>query len=224
MGFHVEVELPSGGSFRGYEATVPDASRVGSVLIVHEWFGLNAGMRMQADRFAAAGFHALAVDLYQGRVAGDAESARRLAAQLNAKHALQVIAAATDYVSRNPNSTGKVGLAGFCMGGAVALAAASKVDEVSAAVTFCGMPPDRWTDVGRMKAAVMGHYGIRDPVLPVAEPRALFDAFSAAGKRALFHAYDAGHAFMRDGTQSYHPTVAELAWQRTVGFLRETLH
>lgn len=69
----------------------------------------------------------------------------------------------------------------------------------------------------------MGHYGTRDPVLPVSQPQALFSALSAAGKRALFHAYDAGHAFMRSGTQSYHPAVADLAWRRTLGFLRETL-
>lgn len=224
MGFHVDIDLATGGSFRGYEVPAHGADCVGSVLIVHEWFGLNAGMRAHADRFAAAGFHALAVDLFQGKVAGDAESARRLATEMKSKHAMEVIAAAARYMSRHPHGTGKVGLAGFCMGGAVALAAAANVEEVAAAVTFCGLPPERFTAaVQRTHAPLMGHYGMRDPVLPVSQPQALFDALAAAGKRALFHAYDAGHAFMRTGTQSYHPTVADLAWRRTLGFLNETL-
>lgn len=224
MGFHVDIDLATGGSFRGYEVPAHGADCVGSVLIVHEWFGLNAGMRAHADRFAAAGFHALAVDLYQGMVATDAESARRLAAEMKSRHAMEVIAAAARYMARDPRGTGKVGLAGFCMGGAVALAAAANIEQVSAAVTFCGLPPERFNAaVQRSEAPVMGHYGTRDPVVPLSQPRALFDALAAAGKRALFHAYDAGHAFMRTGTQSHHPAVADLAWRRTLRFLQETL-
>jgi carboxymethylenebutenolidase len=223
MGFHVEIDSCLGGSFRGYEASVADGLRVGSVLIVHEWFGLNDSMRKQADRFAAAGFNALAVDLYGGKVAGDAESARQLAAEMTTQHAMQVIAAAIDYVRGHPNTTGKVGLAGFCFGGAVALAAASNVDGLSAAVTFCGLPPPRYTDVARISAPVMGHYGLRDPLLPIARPQALFAGLAAAGKRGLLHTYEAGHAFMRMSSQSYHAAVAELAWERTLGLFREVL-
>ena len=223
MGFHVEVDSSLGGSFRGYEAPVRDQARVGSVLIVHEWFGLNDAMREQAERFAAVGFHALAVDLYGGKVAADTASARRLATELRAEHALSVIAAAADHVRKRPNNTGKVGLAGFCLGGAVALAAAGKLEGLSAAVTFCGLPPSRYTDASRFKTPVMGHYGLHDPVTPIAQPRAVFASLSAAGGRAQLHAYEAGHAFMRPSLQGYPAAVAGLAWQRTLGFLREEL-
>jgi carboxymethylenebutenolidase len=222
MGIHVEVPLPDGDSFRGYEAAA-DGTGIGSVLIVHEWFGLNEGMRSQADRFAAAGFHAFAVDLYAGKVAGDAESARRLAAEMKTQHAMHVISAAAEHVRKRPDGNAKVCIAGFCLGGAVALAAASSVDGLSATATFCGMPPTRYRDVERIRTPVMGHYGLRDPLVPVAQPQALFDSLVAAGKSALFYAYDAGHAFMRNGTQSYHASVAELAWQRTLGFFREAV-
>jgi carboxymethylenebutenolidase len=222
MGIHVEVPLPDGDSFRGYEAT-PDGASIATVLIVHEWFGLNEGIRSQADRFAAAGFRALAVDLYGGKVAGDAESARRLAAEMKTQHAMHVISAAAEHVRKRLDGGGKVCIAGFCLGGAVALAAAGHVEGFSAAATFCGMPPTRYRDVQRIHAPVMGHYGLRDPLLPVAQPRALFDDLIGAGKRAMFYAYDAGHAFMRDGSQSYHAAVAELAWQRTLGFFREAV-
>jgi len=223
MGFHVDVALPNGDNFRGYEATVTGTRPLGAVVVVHEWFGLNAGMRLQAERFAAVGFHALAVDLYEGKVAGDAASAKRLAAELAPEHALRVIAAATDYMNRQSYAAGRVGLAGFCLGGAIALAAASELDGIGATVTFCGMPPGHQPDVERIRAPVMGHYGVRDPLLPVAQPQALFAKLAAARKPALFHAYDAGHAFMRSGSQSYHAAMAALAWQRTLGLFREAL-
>lgn len=223
MGFHVDVDSRRGASFRGYEAPVAEAARVGSVLIVHEWFGLNDNIRAQADRLAAAGFHALAVDLFDGRVANDAVAARRLEAQLKTDHAMAVVEAAADHVRMRPNTTGKVGLAGFGLGGAVALAAASKLDGISATVTFGGLPGPRSADLERITTPVMGHYGLLDPVLPIKHPMAVFAALSAAGKRAWLHAYEAGHAFMRISSQSYRETVAELAWQRTIGLFREEL-
>ncbi|HKU42689.1 MAG TPA: dienelactone hydrolase family protein, partial [Polyangiales bacterium] len=97
MGIHVEVPLSDGNSFRGYEAA-PEDAEAGAVLIVHEWFGLNESMRDQADRFAAAGYRALAVDLYAGKVALDAETARRYSAELKPRHALDVISAAAEHV------------------------------------------------------------------------------------------------------------------------------
>ena len=69
----------------------------------------------------------------------------------------------------------------------------------------------------------MGHYGLRDPLLPIEQPQAVFAALAAAGKRAELHAYEAGHAFMRSGTQSYRAAVAELAWRRTVGLFQNEL-
>lgn len=222
MGFHVEIESCHGASFRGYEAAAERPS-AGSVLIVHEWFGLNDNMRAYADQFAALGFHALAVDLFEGRVASDAAAARQLAAALKTEHAMHVMEAAIDYVRKRPTATGKVGIAGFCLGGAVALAAASRLDDVSASVTFGGLPGPRYADVTRINGPVMGHYGLRDPVLPIAHPKAVFAQLSAAGKRAWLHEYDAGHAFMRNTSQSYRAHVAELAWQRTAGLFREEL-
>jgi carboxymethylenebutenolidase len=223
MGFHVDIALCHGASFRGYEAPPADGAKVGSIVIVHEWFGLNGRMRALADRFASVGFHALAIDLYAGKVAGDAGSARRLASELRTQHAMQVIAAAVEHLQSRPNSNGKVGLAGFCLGGAVAVAAACHVEGLSATVTYCGLPAPRYADVSRITGSVMGHYGLHDPLLPIAQPQAVFAALAAAGKRAMLHTYDAGHAFMRDGTHSYQAAVAELAWKRTVGLFQHEL-
>lgn len=222
MGFHVEIESCHGASFRGYEAPAED-SNAGSVLIVHEWFGLNDNIRAHADRLSALGFHALAVDLFHGGVAWDAAAAKRLAAELTTEHAMQVIESAIEYVRKRSGATRKVGIAGFCLGGAVALAAASRLGDVAATVTFGGLPGPRYADVSRITTPVMGHYGLRDPVLPIAHPKAVFAALSAAGTRAWLHEYDAGHAFMRSTSQAYRANVAELAWQRTAGLFREEL-
>jgi carboxymethylenebutenolidase len=222
MGFHVEIESCHGASYHGYEASA-EGPNAGSVLIVHEWFGLNDTMRAHADHFGALGFHALAVDLFEGSVAPDAAAAKRLASELTTEHAMQVIDAAIEYVRKRPGATGKIGIAGFCLGGAVALAAASRRSDVSATVTFGGLPGPRYADVSRIDAPVMGHYGLRDPVLPIAHPKAVFAALSAAGKRAWLHEYDAGHAFMRSTSQSYRANVAELAWQRTESLFRDEL-
>lgn len=222
MGFHVEIESCHGARFRGYEAEAEGVS-AGSVLLVHEWFGLNENMRAHADKLAELGFNALAVDLFDGHVALDAASARRLAAELDTEHAMRVIEAAVEYARNRPNATGKVGIAGFSLGGAVALAAASRLEGVSATVTFGGLPAPRYADVTQINTPVMGHYGLRDPVLPIAHPKAVFAQLSAAGKRAWLHEYDAGHAFMRSTSQSYSAHVAQLAWQRTAGLFREEL-
>lgn len=223
MGFHVEVGLANNQFFWGYEAPARETGRSGSVLIIHDWFGLNEAMRAHTERFSELGFHALAIDLYAGRVASDADTARRLSAELREDHVMDVITSATRHMRSRPNATDKVGLAGFCLGGAVAVAAAGRVPGLSGAVTFCGLPPSRFIEVDRIQAPVMGHYGLRDPLLPVARPRAWFDSLAATGKRAMFHAYDAGHAFMRSGSQAYQATLAELARQRTLGFFREVL-
>jgi carboxymethylenebutenolidase len=222
MGFHVEVESQS-GCFRAYEAPAVNTPRAGTILLLHDWFGLNERMRAHAEHLAAHGFHALAIDLYRGMSAASTESARRLAGELKVDYALHVVEAAAKYARAQPHSTGKVGLVGFCLGGAIAMAAGSCIEDVSATVTFCGLAPARYTDGARLKTPVMGHYAVRDPLLPIQQPQAAFATLSAAGRRALFHRYEAGYAFMRADSQTYHPTWAELAWKRTVGMFQEEL-
>jgi carboxymethylenebutenolidase len=156
-------------------------------------------------------------------VAQSTATARSLAGELDVQYALEVVEATAKHARVLPQSTGKVGLVGFCLGGAIAMAAGSSNDAVSATVTFCGLAPERYTQDARVKTPVMGHFAVRDPVLPIQQPQAAFTSLSAAGRRAHFHRYEAGYAFMRADSETYHRTWAELAWKRTVGLFREEL-
>ena len=196
----------------------------GSVIVVHEWWGLNDGMRHICDRFAVEGFVALAVDLYGGRVATEPAVAMQLSGELKTARALEIVAAASEALRSEPRGNGRVAVTGFCLGGAIALAAACSVDGLLAAVPFYGIPKPEFFDVTKLRAPVLAHYGDRDPVIPAERPKAIADAAHAAGKAFTLHMYEAGHAFMREtDPQAYVPEAATRAWERTIAFLRSTV-
>ncbi len=196
----------------------------GAVILVHEWYGLNDDMRRLAGRFAAEGFLALAVDLYDGRVATDAPEAMKLSSGLKTPDAVRIIAAAAETLRSLPRSNGRVAVTGFCLGGAMAIAAACAVPGLAAAVPFYGIPKPEYVDWSRCEAPILGHYGAKDPMIAMERPQALADAARAAGRSFALHFYDAGHAFMREGDPSaYDAPSASQAWERTVAFLRERL-
>jgi carboxymethylenebutenolidase len=196
----------------------------GAVILVHEWYGLNDDMKRLADRFAAEGFVALAVDLYDGRVAADAPEAMQLSSALKTPDAVGIVAAAADALRALPSVNGRVAVTGFCLGGAMAIAAACTVPGLAAAVPFYGTPKAEYVDWSRGDTPLLGHYGRRDPIIPVERPQALADAAQAAGRSFELHFYEAGHAFMREGDPSaYDAPSATLAWERTIAFLRQNL-
>jgi carboxymethylenebutenolidase len=196
----------------------------GAVILVHEWYGLNDDMRRLAGRFAAEGFLALAVDLYDGRVATDAPEAMKLSSGLKTPDAVRIIAAAAETLRSLPRSNGRVAVTGFCLGGAMALAAACAVPGLAAAVPFYGIPKPEYVDWSRCEAPILGHYGAKDPMIAMERPQAMADAARAAGRSFTLHFYDAGHAFMREGDpDAYDAPSASQAWERTVAFLRERL-
>ena len=181
-------------------------------------------MKRMAARFAAEGFIALAVDLYDGRVATDAPEAMQLSSALKTPDAVRIIAAAAEALRALPRSNGRVAVTGFCLGGAMAIAAACGVPGLAAAVPFYGIPRAEYVDWSRCEAPILGHYGAKDPIIAAERPQALADAARAAGRSFELHLYDAGHAFMREADDAvYDAPSAAQAWERTVAFLRERL-
>nr|MBK7063766.1 dienelactone hydrolase family protein [Deltaproteobacteria bacterium] len=208
----------------GALALPPGDAPAGAVILVHEWYGLNDDMRRLAARFAAEGFIALAVDLYDGRVATDAPEAMQLSSALKTPDAVRIIAAAAEALRALPRSNGRVAVTGFCLGGAMAIAAACGVPGLAAAVPFYGIPRAEYVDWSRCEAPILGHYGAKDPIIAAERPQALADAARAAGRSFELHLYDAGHAFMREADDAvYDAPSAAQAWERTVAFLRERL-
>lgn len=193
------------------------------LVLVQEWWGVNDHIRSLTDRFAAAGFVTLAPDLYHGKVATEAAEAQELMTALDGKRALADIAAATQQLLAHPRVSGKVGITGFCMGGAYAFVAATRIPEITAAAPFYGIPPAGRADYAKAKP-IMAHFSATDQWATVAGAEAIKKEIEAAGGSMVLHVYNAEHAFMNDTRPDvYSPKDAKLAWDRTVTFLHEHL-
>ena len=155
------VEFPSNGSTaRGY-LSMPAGGSGRGVLVIQEWWGLVDQIKGVADRFAAAGYVALAPDMYHGETTTSPDDAGKLMMALNIERAEKDLRGAVDYLASQ--STGdKVGVVGFCMGGQLALFAASKNDKVGACVDFYGIHPSVNLDFSSFKAPVLGLFAEND--------------------------------------------------------------
>jgi carboxymethylenebutenolidase len=217
----------NGGEGHGY-LSVPEAGTGPGLIVIQEWWGLTSHIKDLADRFAVAGFVALAPDLYGGRTTHDAEEAGRLMQELPADRAAQDLAGAVDYLlGRTEVTGGTLGAVGFCMGGGFVLTLAQQQGErIAAAVPFYGVMSEVPDDLSNLSAAVQGHYGEKDDFVPVAGVEALASQLEAqTGHEPEIHFYPAGHAFLNDENLlgTYDEVSARTAWDRTVAFLHTHL-
>ncbi|MFT3899377.1 MAG: dienelactone hydrolase family protein [Gordonia sp. (in: high G+C Gram-positive bacteria)] len=218
------VTFESGGrTVHGFLKLPPSGSGPG-VIVIQEWWGLTTHVADLTRRFAAEGFVALAPDLYGGRTTHDSDEAAGLLEALPVEEAAKDLSGAVDYLLERPEVVGDaVSAVGFCMGGGFVLVlAAQQGDKIAKAVPFYGLPPVP-QDYSNLSAQVLGHYAETDEWLD----RADIDAEAAkieeqSGQQVDFRFYPAGHAFLNDedllGT--YDAEQADLAWRRTVEFLR----
>src|SRR5262245_25228136 len=196
------VQFKSNGSTAsGYLATPPGGSGPG-VLVIQEWWGLDAGIKEMTDRLGAAGFVALAPDLYHGELAGHTEmdKAGRLMQSLPPDRAARDMSGALDYLSSHKSVTSDgLGVVGFCMGGMLAfIIAANRPDIVKAIVPFYGFPQGKTEpDWSKLTATISGHMAEHDSFFSPAAARALEAKLQAMGKKVTLTVYPGtGHAFM----------------------------
>jgi carboxymethylenebutenolidase len=222
MGIAVEFTRPDGKTAPGYLALSAHVDAPG-VVMFEEWWGLNDQIKETADRLAGEGFNVLVPDLYRGQVADTREQAGHLMQGLDfTDAALQDARGAAAYLRERGSR--RIGVTGFCMGGALALLAAMHDPEFSAAVTWYGLPPPEASDPSTIKIPVMGHWANHDEFFDRAAVDALESKLEAGGVPHEFHRYDAGHAFYNPGgIGNYHREHAETAWRRTVEFFKRTL-
>lgn len=220
MGQMIDVTRPDGTSIRGYLASAGENRPC--VVVIQEWWGLNEQICGVADRFALAGFTALAPDLFQGRVTQKPDEASHLMNGLDFPGAThQDIRGAVQHLKR---LGGKVGVMGFCMGGALTIAAAVHVPEVSAAVCFYGMPPREFADPANIRIPFQGHFANQDDWVTPQAVDGLEKAMRAGGNRPEIFRYDAQHAFFnQQRPEVYDAACATLAWERMLGFLASNL-
>jgi carboxymethylenebutenolidase len=223
MGAEITFKRPDGKDAKGYLANAASGDAPG-VVVIQEWWGLAEQIKATVDRFALAGFDALAPDLFNGVVVPyhDHERAAKEMASLNFIDAAeQTVRGAVQYLKRNG---AKVGLTGFCMGGAVTVIGAATIPELTAAVSFYGLPPEQAVKPADVKVPLQGHFANKDDYIT---PKTVDDfekALKAAGKDAEFFRYDADHAFVNEQRMAVHDRqAAELAWSRAVAFLKNRL-
>lgn len=227
MGSTISFRRPDGKDVQGYLAQVEGATA--AVVVIQEWWGLNDQIRGVADRVAAAGFTALVPDLYRGKSTYEAEEANHLMTSLDfADAASQDVRGALQFLKGRAK---KVGVTGFCMGGALTILSLTMAPEADAGVVWYGFPPLEFVDASKIKAPMMAHWATQDAAFSIDTVDRLDEKLRAAGVAYEPHRYLAQHAFANEWAQGprrlpitqYDPAWARIAWDRTFAFFGRTL-
>jgi carboxymethylenebutenolidase len=229
MGKTVSFNRPDSKSANGYLAEPAAGAKAPGMVVIQEWWGMNDQIRGVADKLAKAGYRALVPDLYRGKTAVDAKEANHLMTGLNFGDAAgQDIRGAVQYLKKTGSA--KVGVTGFCMGGALTVLSAVNVPEMDAGVIWYGYPPLEYVDASKIKAPLLGHWAKHDQAFAIGGVDKLEEKLRAAKARFEFHRYDCKHAFANETADSkglemlkYDASAADQAWQRTIGFLAKNL-
>jgi carboxymethylenebutenolidase len=222
------VRYPSnGGSSEGYLALPADGSGPG-IVVIQEWWGLVPHIRSVADRFAEAGFVALAPDLYHGVQTTEPDEAVKLIMGLAMDQAARDIAGAAEFLAGRDEVRGGIGTVGFCAGGSLALWSATLSDRIDATAAFYpGLPWERmsprWSNYSGKLAMI--HCDEADGGSAAPGVQTARQAIEAAGGTVVLHDYPGTeHAFFNDDRpEVYHPEAAASAWARTVELFRNHL-
>ncbi len=214
-----------GKQLSGYLVRRTSGGKGPAVLVIHENRGLNAHIRDVTRRFALEGFLAFAPDMLSpgGGTPADEDAARSMIRELNTAETVAGLAAAAAFLSNHPESTGKVGVVGFCWGGGMANRLAASGAPVAASVAYYGSQL-AVEDVPKLHAPLLLHYaGLDERINAGIEP--FVAALEQHGKAYELHMYEGvNHAFNNDSSSAgYDRPAAELAWGRTGAFLRRHL-
>ena len=224
---YATVPSPQGnGSIRGYLARPADnAGKLPGVLVVHENRGLNPYIEDVARRLGTANFVAFAPDglTSVGGYPGDDEKGGQLFGKVDRPKMTEDFIAAARWLKARPDSTGKLGVVGFCFGGGIANTLAVRMGgDLAAAVPFYGGQPPA-ADAAKIKAPLLLHYASLDTRLTGGWP-AYEEALKANHVTYTAHIYEgANHGFHNDTTPRYDEAAAKLAWQRTLDFFNKYL-
>jgi carboxymethylenebutenolidase len=203
-----------------YLALPKNEGRTPAIVVIHEWWGVNEQIKATADRWAAAGFLALVPDLFHGELPRNDREAHAQMSQLDFPRAVQEVGAAVGALKDHPRSTGKVAITGYCMGGALTLAAACNVRGIAAAVPYYGMPPGG--DWAKVEAPVQAHFARKDDWATVDGAKQIQAALANHGRSMELFVYDAQHAFCNDRRpEVYDAGACQQAWDRALGFVRQ---
>ncbi|WP_397390511.1 dienelactone hydrolase family protein [Polynucleobacter sp.] len=225
----ITFQRPDGASVEAYLIEPADPKNAPGVVVIQEWWGLDDEIKNVANRLAKAGYRALVPDLYRGKLALEANEAEHLMNDLNfGDAASQDIRGAVQYLKATGSN--KAAVTGFCMGGALTVLSAGLVPESDGAVVWYGYPPLGYVDASAITKPMLAHWALHDDFFSIAGVDQLEEKLKAAGVTYDFQRYDAKHAFANPKSDSrglpplqYNPAAADLAWERTMNFLKNTL-
>jgi carboxymethylenebutenolidase len=198
-----------------------------TVLVIHEWYGLNNHTESIVDRFAGLHYFTFAPDLYRGEMAlpGDSEKASVLVQKYNPT-AIEDLKEAFDALKSHPDCSGKIGSVGFCFGGRMSLALGINRPLDAVCTFYGGGMQQLFGQLGSLKAPILGLYGDKDQSIPVGtieEFDKLLDKIGVEHEVVVYP--NSGHAFFRDNDpKTYKPEAAKDAWERVTIFLAKNLN
>lgn len=208
-----------GKATRGYLA-LPSQSNAPGIIVLHAWWGLNPFFKELCDRLAAEGFAVFAPDLNEGRVATTVPEAEQIMTELDSGRKHAVVAAAPAFLRGRPEVLQEpFALIGFSMGASWSLVLASEQpEEVDKVILFYGAGEGDFT---KIKAEILGHYSDTDEWEDIKYVRAMENDMRKAGLNPSFYIYpQMAHWFFENDRPEFDPQAAELAWTRTLDFLR----
>lgn len=199
---------------------LPAKTRAATVLLIHENRGLNDYLKSMAAELAKEGYVALAVDLFNGKVAANADEAAALTKGFDPKAATDTLASWIDWLKNYSKGDGKVATIGWCFGGGWSLNA-SLARPVDATVIYYGDVKKTAADLAPLEGPVLLHWGTQDQWINAPMVKGFEAEAKKAGKSVTAYSYNANHAFANPTGASYHKADAQLAWKRTLAFLKK---
>jgi carboxymethylenebutenolidase len=223
-----DVEFQANGATAPGYLAEPESGRGPGVIVLQEWWGVDEHIRDVCDRFANEGFFALAPDLYRGETTDQPDEAEQKMMALNMDDAEKDMRGAVDFLAEHEGVEGPgVGSVGFCLGGGLAVWAATINDKIKAVVTYYYVMPHGRPDFAEINGPVLGHFGTSDEFVLVGHAQNLEREIRSASRQDVhFDFYEgAGHAFFNDTNRlgTYNKEHADRSWLATVEFLRSNL-
>ena len=211
----------------GYVALPEGGGKHPAIIVIHEWWGLNDWVKDQAQKYAAQGYVALAVDLYRGKVGATPDEAHILMRGLPDDRGLRDLEAAFAYLASRPDvDASKIGSVGWCMGGGWSIKLAEDQPKLAAFVVNYGSLPTDSAIIAKIKAPMLGNFGADDAGIPPESVHAFEAAMKSAGKNLDIKIYaGAGHAYQNPNNKAgYRPDSAADSEKRITAFFAKYLH
>lgn len=219
----ISEKTAAGAVWRGWLVRPKEGKPKAGVIMIHEWWGLNQWIQLQAQTLADEGYAVLAVDLYGGTVAKTPQEAAKTMQAVKSEEARAALRAGIDYL-RGALQVNRVGAIGWCFGGGWSLQTALLGGaDVQACVIYYGMPE---TDAGKLKslkAPVLGIFAKQDGFITPEVVGKFEAAMKEAGKPVTVYSYDAVHAFANPSNAKYDKKHADASWRHTLDFFKTNL-